>query len=208
MQNPYLPSRVNGGRAFEKWIFGQDNFFVKVSDHKSDFEEVTIGSVLQKLKNSKNRCRYPDTLVSNVLYHHILRSLKDVGVQIDFAILVRTMGTLADAFYQSDAVFLVKTIRGHYLIATIDAAFFGGYQDKKAVKADDQKYLEIQDELYQIKRSNASEKGQPNWLEERPGNHFILSPKDLGRRGLKRLGRLIARALLEQERLKSHNTRQ
>lgn len=197
MKNPYLPPKtINGGGKFEEFVIG------RTSRKRSPIKEVEFDEAVRLvLRRWDNKTIHPDTIVSEVLYHHVLRSLRSFGIQIQSLLLLHASGTLADALFQSDVIFFAKTGDGRDLVATIDVAFFGRFFEKSNISLADSDYLLVQNELYlekrQTKEKNNS-KGLSNWPFGRPKNHFILSLNDLQRRGLKRLGRLIANSLAEE----------
>jgi hypothetical protein len=111
----------SGGPGFEEWCFGRSNrrqnkpAQVQITGKFSEFVRRIVSAVVG------TGVKFPDTSLAKSLHYNVQACLQKAGIPTDQFYLCASVGSNADIYYFTDALFYISPRCGGECVASIDA---------------------------------------------------------------------------------------
>lgn len=122
-----MPLHFRDGYDFERRVFGLPDRIIleSLGTFKPTNFRDDVSRIIKSFSRGKSHERFPRTSIAETLYFGVRKSLGILGVKTNGLRLFSLLGTDADRYYETDALFYLPPSCGCECIVTIDAWLIG-----------------------------------------------------------------------------------
>ncbi len=110
------------GESFERILFGEpERIVLELGSFKPISFSEDLGRIIRHLSRSKSHRKYPKTQIAKSLYFGVKKELASCGVSTSGLRLLSLVGSHADRYYETDALFYLPLGGYESAVVTVDA---------------------------------------------------------------------------------------